>query len=392
MAGRKRGPKERVWHRQATDSWYIKVDGRQIRIVDENGEPVRGVDEGVKAAGCWAKMLNAAQAHERGEKNEVQLVFFRFLETAEGRYSFVNYQRILRSFLASLPTEDLPVAMLTARHVHLWWAAHPDWSDTTRAHYLDVVSAALNWAARPENKLIPANPLRGMKRPRQRSRGGETIIPDDVYAAAVARAEEPLRDVLVTLRETGTRPSNVARVEKADVDFRRRVWVLRRHKTAEKTGRPLLVPMTPAVEEICRRLAERHPTGPLYRSPTGKPWDAVRMAKAFERLRHQLTRLGVDVPRQFFAYSMRHTRLTELLAAGVSESQVAAIAGHKGTAMLHLHYSHLLEGASGLVKTLEQVPGPTAGRSDTPTAPAAPSSAPAPDAPPASGAGEGPAG
>jgi integrase len=44
---------------------------------------------------------------------------------------------------------------------------------------------------------------------------------------------------------TGCRPGEIARVTAADVDVDRGLWVLKKHKTAKKTGKPRLVYLCP---------------------------------------------------------------------------------------------------------------------------------------------------
>jgi hypothetical protein len=44
---------------------------------------------------------------------------------------------------------------------------------------------------------------------------------------------------------------------------------------------------------------------------------------------------------RLIAYSARHSTATRLLEKGVPDAQVAAILGHKNTAMLYKHYGHL---------------------------------------------------
>ena len=57
----------------------------------------------------------------------------------------------------------------------------------------------------------------------------------------------------------------------AEVHLDAAVWVLPEHKTKKKIGKPRVVYLTPAMVELTRKLAKRHPEGPLFRNSRGKP-------------------------------------------------------------------------------------------------------------------------
>jgi Phage integrase family len=58
-------------------------------------------------------------------------------------------------------------------------------------------------------------------------------------------------------------------------------------------------------------------------------------------LRAQLGEAGVKLSSSGILYGFRHGYATDLLEKKVPEAHVAALMGHKSTAMLSKHYSHL---------------------------------------------------
>jgi site-specific recombinase XerD len=52
-------------------------------------------------------------------------------------------------------------------------------------------------------------------------------------------------------------------------------------------------------------------------------------------------KLGLEKP--ITAYSFRHKFITEALLAGMNTAVVAELVGHRSTAMITSHYSHLLQ-------------------------------------------------
>jgi integrase len=113
------------------------------------------------------------------------------------------------------------------------------------------------------------------------------------------------------------------------------LWVLERHKT-DRNGRRRVVFLTPELTGLCRELAAKNPTGPLFRTARGQPWPRGTIHKLIFTLRKRL-----GLPNTVTAYGYRHTFATDALARGVTEAHVAELLGHAGTAMLHRHYSHL---------------------------------------------------
>jgi integrase len=161
-----------------------------------------------------------------------------------------------------------------------------------------------------------------------------------------------LKDVLLTLHDTGARPCEVLTVEARQFDPAGAVWVLDRHKTAHVTGRPRVVFLTPAVVEVCTRLAKRYSTGPLFRTAWGRQFPpGYYLARLVREVARRAGVSGVT------PYSLRHTFATDALAAGVPDAQVAELLGHTGTAMLHRHYAHLTGKARVMRAALGQVRG-----------------------------------
>ena len=141
------------------------------------------------------------------------------------------------------------------------------------------------------------------------------------------------------MQETGCRPSEVARVTAADVNLDAGVWVLKKHKTAGKTGRPRVVYLTPGMVDLTRELVARFPDGPLFRGPRGgRPFTRNGIRCRFRRLRAKLPHMAGVV-----SYSYRHTWATEALVNGVGIAQVAELMGHASTEMVSTTYGHLAD-------------------------------------------------
>jgi integrase len=398
MPGRKKKASRRgtPWLRKLANGtlrWYLPkhlTGGKLVPVERADGSFVDGPENEVEARRLAAELEVARRAGAAGMDNPLRLVLDRYLLwLEEERKASADYQesalRFFREFL-KLYT-NLTVGELTVRHFTDWFAARPGWSDRYKTLAGRIFQSALNWARGVEGgRIIPQNPLEGWRLRTTRSRGAEVLVEPADHEAMLEAASPALRDVLVVLRETGTRPVNLCRATAANLDRDQRALVLaehnvrgRAHKTADKTGRPLVVPLTDAAYEVCVRLAERHPEGPLFRTYRGRPWtDNVLAARVYYLSR----KLGVKVT----AYGYRHTRATELLANGTPDAVVAAVLGHTGTAMLYKHYGHLTARVDLLRAHLEALGGPRPASGTPPGRPDDPTSGDAGESSPPAGA------
>ena len=108
--------------------------------------------------------------------------------------------------------------------------------------------------------------------------------------------------------------------------------------------------------ELTRRLAERHPEGPLFRNSRGKPWTRNAIRCRFRQLRRKLPHLKGVV-----SYTYRHSYATDALEQGVGVAQVAEFLGHTSTDMVMQHYQHLLEKREHLLQSARQATQAVAG-------------------------------
>lgn len=237
------------------------------------------------------------------------------------------YREFCGSFADFFPGK---VSRVKGRNVEEWIASK-NWSQGTRSTAHGAVMRLFNWAVK--QKLIGENTVRDAEgEPMVRREKILSVEQQDTFEAAAAPA---FRDFLVTLRETGARPGTVSIVAAEDINFDTGLWEIKEHKTRHATGQAIVVAMTPTVREICERKCKLHPTGPIYRTVSGKPWDRKRVIEAFKRLR-----VKTGFGKEAVAYAYRHRFITEALRRGVDPVTVATLVGHKGMDMIKRFYAH----------------------------------------------------
>ncbi len=338
------------WFREYDGWWYVTIRGQKRKLVkgnpdDEENNRQAALDE-------WHRVMALVEAESNKGKNPVWVILENFLDhkSRESPKAYERYLPFCQSFKDKYP--DLRVDDLKPRHINEWLALQP-WNESTQSLGSAVILAGLNWAAKPEQSIIDRNPIRGMKRPSVRSRGAETVIDDSDFQILLDNAPPWIRDALFFLRQTGTRPVNLARIEAKTIDAEYRCVRVEVHKTRDKTKRPLIIPLTLSALNLLLRLAEKYPEGPLFRTHQGKPMNSRLFTMSFQYLKKKLKRNKIALKGKVIAYGIRHTVATELLKKDVPDAKVAFILGHKNTAMLYHHYGHLDTASRSIAEELD---------------------------------------
>jgi len=162
-------------------------------------------------------------------------------------------------------------------------------------------------------------------------------MPNERTELLAAIPDQPFRDYVFAMMETGARPGEVRKVTAAEVDLELGVWCFKEHKTSEKTGKPRVVYLTPAMVDLSRRLVALYPEGPLFRGPRSKRGFSRNGVRCrFRNLRKKVPALAGVI-----SYTSRHSFATQALVNGVGIAQVAELMGHVDTSMVSEHYAHL---------------------------------------------------
>jgi integrase len=224
------------------------------------------------------------------------------------------------------------------------------WGPSMRAAAVTAVKRAFWWAHKQGH--IADNPLRDVEKPRPERRE-RIMTPDQVDVVIAAyRPSDPFRMLLEALRVTGARPGELARAEAKHLELTAGTLALV-GKTTRATGRLRVIYLPSGAIDLFRALAERHPSGPIFRNGAGRPWTRKAMSARFARLRERLG-MGPEAT----AYALRHGFATGALERGVPIATVAELLGHTSTAMVAKHYSHLNERREYLRAEAERATAP----------------------------------
>jgi integrase len=323
----------RPWRRSG-GSWYSQVAGEKVwlaprgatkkeaqeelyRVLAARGRGARKVGASLRASG----LIDLYLGQIRGEVTRG--------ERTQGSYDV--YAQHLKEAAKSFGA--VAAHLIEPRHVEDWTNSKDNWGPSTRSAATKIVKAAWNWARRAGH--LKGSPLADCVTPRARVR---EAIPSAEQSAAILAAfdDEPFRDLLTALRETGCRPGEIYSLTADRVDVEAGVWRVT-NKTRGKTGETLrTVYLTAAMAELSRKLVARHPEGHVFRNTRGNPWNRKAVAKRLWKL-GKATGMGSACN----AYANRHRYATDALLNNVPVATVATLLGHKRTTMVMSVYSRL---------------------------------------------------
>jgi integrase len=321
------------WFRASKNAWYVELDGKQVRLAvgKENEET---------AFDAFYKLMAGGPRQPSDDGLLVVTLCDLFLEFSLLHHAKKSY-RLYKDFLQSFCKLHgrLLASQLKPFHLTRWVDQRTSWKAAKR-HAVVAVKRAFSWAE--QEGLIASNPIKHVKKP-PCNRRERVVTADERRQILGAIKDQPFRDFVFAMQETGCRPGEIATVTAADCNFTLGIWVLKQHKTAGKTGRPRIIYLTPVALELSRRLAEQHSVGPIFRNTRGRPFSGNAIRCRFRELRRKHSNLAGVV-----AYSYRHSFATDALIKGVGVAQVAELLGHTNTNMVMRHYSHLADNVAHL--------------------------------------------
>ncbi len=158
-------------------------------------------------------------------------------------------------------------------------------------------------------------------------------LSDDEEGRLLSHCSALLRDIVLLGLDLGLRPGNLVRFQRAWVQPGETCLIIPKEQT--KTQKlSLTIPLTRRATDILRRYLKSNPSEHLFLSTAGHPLTCAAVNRS---LQHAALKAGL---RDISLYTLRHTFISRLVQAGVSLTEVAALAGHQDIRMT-MRYAHL---------------------------------------------------
>ena len=338
-----------AWYWKQTDCWYYTPGGtkRRVPLLDGEGKRIRGLANKQAARLALARVRLqqglTPSTDEPSVKAEpsagwtVARVCSEYVTHCEraattGRMhpeyqkATVYYLNELCRYCGALSTSELKRGDVAA-----WIDGRSSWrSPVTRRNVITIILAAFNHVVR-EHGI--GNPLKGLKKPRQRPRL-QSIAPDDEQAIYGA-TDEAFRNFLFAAIHTGLRPfCELAKLKAEHVEETPRGMMWRVYSS--KTKKTRKIPIRTEVATLTRSLLRSLPAGSgltVFRNAQGRPWKKVTGVGRFLAIKRKLSWAGDDARSRYSCYTCRHTFSHRMLSgywndgAGCSIEVLAELIG-----------------------------------------------------------------
>jgi integrase len=353
-------PTLKVRNRDGRDSYYANIKGKQY---------VFGYVSRDEAERLFAAKLNEVRQAAVAGKPRPQLppltvrqVISRFLEWVElDPDKNEETREFYRSKLAERPKSDeseqpkpdkakrkqfvsfldwlnekhpdLLVADFGPMYVHQW--IKDEFGEPTtnyRITLLRPVKAAFNWAVeQPEfDSRLPKNPLKSLKVPKGKPR--THFLSDEEWALVKATATGAFLDLITVMEASGARPQEMRAATAANLNHELRCLFFAEQVKETGNTEPRIIMLDDAAYAICKRLAEQHPEGPIFRNAKGGAWTKDAIGCQCCRIRAKLEKDGHAV--EFNVYLLRHRFTQKEQERGTPDSELQHLLGHVDGRML----------------------------------------------------------
>jgi len=199
--------------------------------------------------------------------------------------------------------------------------------------------AAMAWAIAEGH--LPANPCAGIAFGSDGKR--EAILSEDQYRrlfAALDKMERERRlrpaqaDAVRLIALTGARRGEIAGLKWREVENGRLVLPPTRHKTGAKTGKPRIIALPAAGQEIIARQPAGGPDDFVFAPAKGS--GPLELSKIWRAIRKE-----AGLPETFGLHALRHSLASHLAVGGAEIAQIMAVLGHRqlSTAARYIHFA-----------------------------------------------------
>ncbi len=330
--------KHPVWWNAAKNGWYLTVRDSSRPRKQRQERLAKGWAGHDEAIQLWheaeADRAKESLVRQFGEDMRVVDLANLFLENLEPKLSPKRFG-ITRGYLTDLCSTIGGETIAELRigggaRIEKWMAAHTGWSSSsTRRSVISRVKQLFKWGA--DQGFIASSPVRMLKRESDEVR--IAIFSDKQAKAVLKNAEPNFATVFKVLLLTGCRPDELCRMTADDIEEEGGLHVLVDHKNQKsktfRGSKRRIYLLFKELKDIFRKAAKSNPSGPLFRTPTGKAWTITTISNAFRKtaLRPAGKKLGLSAcikqkrtdgtvvrKHRYVPYVCRHTFAFRLLS------------------------------------------------------------------------------
>lgn len=298
-------------------------------------------DEAQKDASAWFRQNTQGARPEVTTVEAVCKAYVGNRRTEKGESSAKDAEGRFRRFVYGKVFGRIPIDRLQTKDVRKWRddrvpsssEEHDD--DAIRRakdsanRDLATLKAALNFALH-ERWVATDSGWKTVKAFEDVGERRNHFLSEDERKALLDKCADDLRQFVTALLLTGARPGEIAALNAADFDKKLGTLALN-----GKTGRRTVSLSSAATAFFKEQSKSKIGSAPMLTRADGARWDKDSWKKPFKDAAK-----AAGLPADVVLYSLRHTAISEMIAAGIDTFIVAKLAG-TSTDMIDKHYGHL---------------------------------------------------
>jgi integrase len=289
------------------------------------------------AAEAWFDHLKKGGSSERVTVSEACAAYVEKLRTEKSDAAADDAAGRFTRLVDDDPIGKIELDKLAPRHVATWRArVLKVQSKASFNRNASALRAALNLAHDRRDVASDhawANELKAVKGGTAR----RTLVLDRVARRAlIDAASDELKPLIKGLCLLPLRPGELSNCKVSDFDSKAETLRIPHGKTGGRT-----IPLSPEAAVFFReQTTSKLPSAWLVCRANGKQWDRFAW-----RDEVKLAAAAAKLPRDTVLYSLRHSVITDMVAAGADLNTVAVVSG-TSLAMIAKHYAHLKQQAA----------------------------------------------
>lgn len=309
--------------KKSRQTWYVHHNGKQVRLAKDKAQAMIE----------WARLLSGQQPAPQPKPEPEHITLQGLVDLYLAWCKRYRKPASVDAYTRNLKRWTPHHGKLHARNIkphHLSEIIEKEFakcSATTHWMFAKVAMAMFNWAKTQGH--LDENPIKGFERAKCGKRT-HWIKQEDFDKLVGATDDHLLKELLIALWDTGARPHEIMRAEKAHLDRNDRCLRYR----FGKGDAPRVIYLSARVFETACRLADQYPTGPLWRNTLGVAWTPNLVSA---RLRVLTERTDIKAS----CYTLRHSFATRGVLNGIDLITLQQLMGHKSLTMLSEIYAHI---------------------------------------------------
>lgn len=381
MARTSNGPR----YFKSKNGWFGIFNGERLRLTTGPKKETEA-----EAREKYDAEMAARKVETTGDRNQVWAILNAYLHDLQNRVkneeaaenTYRKHYKIIVKFnekYGALTVRELRpqhvtdfIAIMRQPRWHEKLKRTVQWGHGTDKICRDVLQRAFRWAT-DEAGIISKSPFdrakgKRAKLRRRRPSKTRTAIYDAEHELlldqAMRRTKKGFAHLLVFLHGTGARPAEMYLAAADEWNEEKRAFIIKaipanrgRYKLAH-LGEDRTVYIPSSLVPLAKELMQRYPTGPIFRTGSGKPWKASTICARFRTIKRAASRTaakkGLDpIRKEVTAYSYRHAFVTRWVEQGRHLEKLCELL-NTSEAMVRQHYSHLFERTESLRGSLEE--------------------------------------